>query len=133
LERAKNAIALYRKKDLSPYWAKVDFKEKGEWFRVFAGHFNDREEAERFGQEHGLSEPTIKKTQYANLIGTYSDEEELKGKIMKLEDLGYSPYTIRQPNGTSRLFVGAYLTEAGAGRQSRDLKPSGVQGQVVKR
>lgn len=131
LDLAKKAVETYGEKGLSPYWARVKLKEKGVWYRVFTGHFEDSQHAESFRQEHGLKEATIKKTQYTNLIGTYGSSEELKDKIVSLKKLGYSPYVIEDQGGKSRLFVGAFVTKEGAEAQYSDLKSHSVQSQVV--
>jgi cell division septation protein DedD len=133
LERAKTAISLYSKKGLSPYCSRVDFNEKGIWFRVFAGHFQDREKAEKFKEIHRLKEGTVKKTTFANLIGTYKHPRELENRQLSLRRLGYFPYVIRGGNGESRLYVGAFITKEGAEQQYHDLKSSGIQSQIVKR
>ena len=133
LERAKKVIALYSEKGLSLYWVRVDFEEKGLWFRVFCGHFRSHEEAERFARERGLKEAVVKKTPYANLVGLYAQGPELQGEIKKLSALGFSPYMIQEPDGQLRLLVGAYVTEAGAESQYDNLKSRGINTQVVKR
>lgn len=133
LELAKKAVETYSKKDLSSYWTRVTFKKKGVWYRVFMGHFEDSRQAESFRQEHGLKEATTKETQYTNLIGTYGHTEELQEKVISLRKLGYSPYVIEGPEGESRLFVGAFVTEEGAEVQNNDLKSNSVQSQVIKR
>jgi capsular exopolysaccharide synthesis family protein len=133
LERAKTAISLYSKKGLSPYCSKVDFNEKGIWFRVFAGHFQDREKAEKFKKSHRLKEGTVKKTAYANLVGTYTHPRELENRQLSLRRLGYFPYVIRGGNGESRLYVGAFITKEGAKQQYHDLESTGIQSQIVKR
>jgi cell division protein FtsN len=133
LGRAKTAISVYSKKGLSPYCSKVDFNEKGIWFRVFAGHFQDRENAEKYKKSHRLKEGTVKKTAYANLIGTYTHPRELENRQLSLRRLGYFPYVIRGGNGESRLYVGAFITKEGAEQQYHDLKSSGIQSQIVKR
>lgn len=133
-ERAKKAISMYSKMGLSPYWVKMDFKEKGIWFRVYAEHFADQDKAERFTQEHQLKDATVKNTQYANLINTYSDETvSLKMKIRSLKKLGYSPYVIEGHGGKLRLFVGGYLKKYRAVTQRHELKSNGITSQVVKR
>ena len=53
LERAQKAVSQYEKKGLSPYWVKVLLKEKGEWYRVFAGSFEDLKAAELIYQGSG--------------------------------------------------------------------------------
>lgn len=133
-ERAKKAISIYSKRGLSPYWVKMDFKEKGIWFRVYAEYFADQEQAERFRQEHQLKEATVKGTQYANLISTYSDETvSLKMKIRSLNGLGYSPYVVEGHGGKLRLFVGGFLKKHRAVTQHHELESYGITSQVVKR
>lgn len=133
LERAKKAISQYSKRGLSPYCSKVDFREKGIWFRVFAGHFQDRRKAEKFKERHRLREGTVKKTAYANLIGTYKESTELEDKHLSLKRSGYFPYVIKGEDGESRLYVGAFITREGAEQQYHDLKSRGVQSEIVKR
>jgi capsular exopolysaccharide synthesis family protein len=133
LERANKAISLYSKRGLSPYCSKVDFREKGIWFRVFAGHFQDRRKAEEFKARHRLKEGTVKKTAYANLIGTYKESRELENKHLSLKRFGYFPYVIKGEDGESRLYVGAFITREGAQQQYYDLKSRGIQSQIVKR
>ena len=133
MKRTNRAISIYSKKGLSPYWAKVHLVDKGVWHRVFTGHFENRDKADRFIQDHGLVDVAIKKTKYATLIGTYASSDELENQILSLKNLGYSPYLIEGHNGKSRLFVGAFLTRAGAERQRHELKSSGIQSEIVKR
>lgn len=133
VDRAKKAIALHSGKDLSFYWTRVDFKEKGLWFRVFCGHFRSYEEAERFARERGIEEAKVKKTPYANLIGHYAQGPELQEEMNKVSALGFSPYVLPEPDGRLRLLVGAYVTESGAESQSDNLKSRGIHTQVIKR
>jgi cell division septation protein DedD len=129
---ARENVSLYRKKGLSPYWVEVELAS-GTWYRVFAGHFEDREQAEKFRREHGLREAFVKKTNYANLIDTYTSPDELEDKILSMKNLGLSPYVIKDHTGQSRLFVGAFVTKEDAEKQYHDLKARGIQSQVVGR
>jgi succinoglycan biosynthesis transport protein ExoP len=133
LDRAKKAIALHSGKGLSFYWTRVDFKEKGLWFRVFCGHFRSYEEAERFARERGIEGAKVKKTPYANLIGHYDQGPELQQEMNRVSALGFSPYVLPEPDGRLRLLVGAYVTESGAESQSDNLKSRGIHTQVIKR
>jgi succinoglycan biosynthesis transport protein ExoP len=133
LERAEKAISLYSEKGLSPYCSKVDFNEKGVWFRVFTGHFQDREKAEKFKDVHRLNEGTVKKTPYANLIGSFAQSGELESRLLSLKRLGYFPYVIKDEDGGSRLYVGAFITKEGAEQQYHNLKSSGIQSQIIQR
>ncbi|MBW1803641.1 MAG: SPOR domain-containing protein [Deltaproteobacteria bacterium] len=132
-ERAKNAVTMNRAKGLTSYLVKVDLKEKGVWFRVFAGFFETREEAEKYREDSRLTVSIVKKTRYANLLGNYPAESEAKNQILSLQKSGYDPYVIKDNQNMWRLFVGAFLTEAGAAQQYDDLKVSGFPNRVVQR
>jgi hypothetical protein len=105
----------------------------GVWYRVFTGHFEDREQAERFKQEHGLTKAIVNETKFANLITSYSSLDEIENQIRVLRNLGYCPYVMEDDGKSGRLFVGAFLTREGAQRQYDELKSSGIKAQIVKR
>ncbi len=132
-EKAKKAISIYSQRGLSPYWVEVDLQQMGVWYRVYTGHFLESEQAQRFQQEHELQGATILKTAYANLIGVYRSSDELEEKILSLKKLGYSPYGIEDQGGKTRLFVGAFITKAGAERRFNSLQSHNIQNQVVRR
>jgi hypothetical protein len=69
----------------------VNFKEKGEWYRIFVGHFGAREEAEAFARDRGLPEAEVMRTEYANLIGVYPQKIAFEDKRRKLLENGCSP------------------------------------------
>ena len=133
LSRANTAVGEYNKKGLSAYFAKVELGEKGTWYRVFTGYFAETGQAEKFRREHGLTEATIWKTRYANLIDIEPFTHDVEDRIASLRNLGYCPYSIRYPEGRSRLLIGAFLTERGANRQYERLKSAGIESHVVNR
>jgi len=133
LEQAKRAISVYAGKGIQAYWVKVHFKEKGEWYRIYAGHFKDRQEAEGFAQARGIAEKETLKTEYANLIGTYSQSKDFEDRVKAISDLGYSSYTVQGSDGALKLLVGAYVTEEAAEQQRQDLMTRGIENRVIKR
>jgi succinoglycan biosynthesis transport protein ExoP len=133
LDQAKRAIAMYANKGIQAYWVKVQFKEKGEWYRIFAGHFKYPQEAEGFAQARGITEKETMKTEYANLIGVYSQPSDFDEKVKAISDLGYSAYTLKGRDGKLKLLVGAYVTEEGAEQQRQDLIGKGIENRVVRR
>jgi succinoglycan biosynthesis transport protein ExoP len=133
LEQATKGMVGYQKKGLSPYWVKVNFKEKGEWYRIFVGHFGAREEAEAFARDRGLPEAEVMRTEYANLIGVYPQKIAFEDKRRKLLENGCSPYTVTDGEGKIRLYVGAFVTKEAAEEYGHNLKSDGVDSQVVKR
>ena len=133
LKLTEKAMAIYRKKGLSPYWTRVDLKDKGIWYRVFAGYFAHSADAERFRQENGLIEATGKKTQYANLISIHTFRDELEAETKKLKEQGYSPYHIEYPDGKILLYVGSFITKRGAAEQYRELQSKGIENRITAR
>jgi capsular exopolysaccharide synthesis family protein len=132
-ENAKEAVLRYNRGGLSAYSAKVELKHEV-WYRVFTGHFEDREQAERFKQQHRLTRAIVNETRFANLIASYSSLDEVENQILLLKSLEYCPYVIKNDDGQSgRLFVGAFSTKEGAQRQYDDLQSSGIRAKTVKR
>jgi hypothetical protein len=133
LERAERAISRYRKKGLSPYWVKIDLGDKGVWYRVFSGYFQEREQANEFIEQEKIVASESRHTKYANLIGLFISEEELEEEKGRLSELGYCPYVIPRGNGESLLCVGAFYQKARAQSQHEELASKGVHSKIVER
>jgi hypothetical protein len=133
LDLAKRAISVYAGKGIEAYWVKVRLKEKGEWFRIYAGHFKDREEAEGFARDRRITEKETVKTAYANLLGVSSQPKDFEDKAKAVSELGYSSYVIQGIDGKWRLLVGAYVTERAAEQQRKELMTRGIENRVIKR
>jgi cell division protein FtsN len=133
LDQAKKAVSLHANKGIQAYWVKVHFKEKGEWYRIYAGHFKDLQEADGFAQARGITEKETLKTEYASLIGAYSQSKDFDDRVKAISDLGYSSYTIKGSDGKLKLLVGAYVTEEAAEQQRQDLMARGIENRVIKR
>jgi cell division septation protein DedD len=133
LDQAKRAISVYANKGIEAYWVRVQFKEKGEWYRIYAGHFKDSQAAEDFARARGITETETLKTEYANLIGVYSQPGDLDAQVKAISGLGYSSYTVMGSDGKLKLLVGAYVTEEAAQQQRQDLMAKGIDNQVIKR
>ncbi|MFC1494846.1 SPOR domain-containing protein [Thermodesulfobacteriota bacterium] len=132
-EKAENAIDIYTGKGLSPYRVRVDFKEKGIWYRVYSGHFGKPEEAEFVINSKDLKDASIKKTEFASLVEVYMDEDNMEDNLILIEEKGYSPYVIEFNNGNYALFVGAFIGNEAAENFNTDLLSEGIQSRVVGR
>jgi cell division septation protein DedD len=133
LERANRASGMYSRKDVSPYWVKVDLEEKGIWYRVYTGFFKDPEDARKFKQEHGLDDAKVSRIRYANLIGDYAPDAGYRSRLHELKQLGYSPYIIRDDTGFVRLLVGAFFSRKGAEASHQDLLSKGIDNKIIDR
>jgi cell division septation protein DedD len=132
-ERVKKALSIYTEKGLSPFIVRIEFKEKGVWYRIYANCFKDQEGAQELINNKNISEAEIKKTSYAVLVGTYTSQDEQNAMIQSLKDSGYYPYVIEYPVNVFRLFAGAFITEAGAKGLSIELESMGIKNEVVER
>jgi len=132
LDQAEQGVSKYRKNGLPIYYAEVALS-RGIWYRLYAGYFESEEQAERFKREKGLEGAEVKETPFANLIGSFTSQDKLEGKIQSLKGLGFSHYVIRDADGKQRLLVGAFQNEERAKRQYEELKSKGIENQIVQR
>jgi cell division septation protein DedD len=133
IDRARRAVSLFQQKGISPYWVKIDLGPKGKWYRVFAGHFQSRDEAEAVAIQIGIGKGNSRHTRYANLIGTDSSEQGLDEMRLTLLGLGYCPYVIEGTDGKCHLYTGAFYQHARANRQHNELTLRGIRSQLVDR
>ena len=118
---------------VSAYLAPVDLGTSGVWFRLFTGYFETPRQAEAVITEKNLKGALIKKTEYAGLIESSPSNEAIAGKMTSLLKSGLSPYVIREENGNSKLYVGAFYTKSGADSLCSGISDRGVSCQAVKR
>jgi hypothetical protein len=133
LAAAQKGVAGYRKKGLEAYWTRVELPEKGTWYRVFIGHYDSLDSARKMIAAQALIDVRPVKTRYANLIGTYSSEDDVQRQRRVLIEKGYSPYVILDDNGDRNLYTGAYASLADAEKDSAELNTRGIPSRVVER
>ena len=129
----KKAMSAYQETGVSSYWIRVDLGEKGLWYRLFTGYFPNRNAADAFIREKKISEGKTRNTKYANLIGVFRTQEELKGLQLRVEEAGQSPYIIEGPDGQLMLYTGAFYQKSRAEEQNKRLLAKGIESRVVER
>jgi succinoglycan biosynthesis transport protein ExoP len=132
LDLAKKAQLKYRKKGLDAYYVKV-LLSKGEWYRIYAGYFENRQEGENLIHEKELKDAKVTEMPWANLIGICASMEELEERMRVLWELDYSPYAVKRPDGKNRLYVGAFYSRERAERLYEELRERGIENKIVKR
>ena len=132
-EAVRKAISEYQGKELSPYWAKVDLGEKGVWFRVFAGYFQNKEETEKFIKDQSIPGATPGITKYANWIGTFESDKHAEDQKQALLSAGFYPYTIKGADGKTLLYSGAFDRKEYAEKERSALASKGIRSEVVER
>jgi cell division septation protein DedD len=101
--------------------------------RVLAGHYPTRNEALEVKKIHHLSNAIVRKTPYANLVGSFSVEDEVKDSLKRLKGLGYSPYVLKRAEKRFQVVVGAFITREGAERQKSELQSKGIPNEIIER
>jgi len=132
-EYLKKAMSVYEDQGLSPYWVKIELREKGTWYRFFAGYFRSAQEAEAFIQQKRIKDGEVKETRYSNLIGTFGTKQEGEEKALALTRMGLSAYWIPGADGQVRLYSGAFTTKEGGEKNQAELNSRGIKSQIVER
>ena len=133
LKLAERAVGVYTRQDLSSYWVRVDLGTSGTWYRVYTGYFKDRAAAAEFIRQRGLSDAEVKQTAYANLVGIFSGPVEGRRCLTELKELGFYPYAVDGREGVVSVFIGAYITKAGAMQNQGELQTAGIHSEVMER
>jgi cell division septation protein DedD len=134
LENARNAAADFRKRGLDPFIVNVYLKNHGgSWWRVLSGQYPSVEEALQAKKDLKLSDAIVKRTRFANLIREFETRELTIEMKNRLEDLGFSAYSVEYPDHVYRLFVGAFTRKSQAEEQALELQTKGVMCRVVDR
>jgi len=129
----QRALEIYRKQGLSPYPVRMDLGPKGTWFRVFAGYFETRKQADAFIKKHQVADGESRNTRFAVLIGTYSSIQEAEAKLRALQEKGCHPYIIEESPFRIRIYTGAFYRNADAQTEVAWLASKGVAGKIVER
>ncbi len=134
LKNAQNAVFDFRKMGLEPFIAKVYLANHGGcWWRVLSGQYASAEAALRAKRALGVSTAIVKRTRFATLIGEYPTQD-LTAEIQNhLENLGFSAYSVKNPDRGFRLFVGAFTRKGQAEEQAVELRAKGMVCRVVTR
>jgi cell division septation protein DedD len=133
LASVKELSSDYMKLGITSYWIKLDLGEKGVWYRLYAGCFHKREEADEYIKTWNLKDAESKNTKYANLIGSYISKEDAEKQKRHMEERGYSAYIIMDAKDAFRLYTGAFYQQEQAEAQKRELESDGIRSLVVER
>ncbi len=134
VERAETAVRIYSEREIDSYPVKLDFGEKGIWYRVYSGYYRDAESARAFIEENKIKEAEVKKTLYACYIDNFTDNATLENSVNILKEKQFFPYVITDHiDNIHFLFTGAFLSRSGAEELSEELKNAGINNRVVLR
>ena len=132
-ELAFKELAEIRKIGLTPYLVKVDLGDMGSLWRIYIGFYANEEEAVKIKTNYKLANAVVQKTEFACLVGDYSNDSEILGVFDKLKKSGYFPYAIQKGRNHFQLYLGAYEGKTEAESLQERLQRNGIKTQVVKR
>ena len=132
-QSARKIVTDHQKTGLAPYVVKVQYENGDVWLRVLAGHYPTRNAALEVKKIHHLSNAIVRKTPYANLVGSFSAEDETKSSLKRLKGLGYSPYVLKRAEKRFQVVVGAFITRKGAEQQKSELQSKGIPNEIIER
>ncbi len=76
-ESVQKVLANYKETNLDPFVVKVDLGEKGVWWRIFTGHFENREIANDEKNIIGLADKIVLKANQADSMLAQDGENEV--------------------------------------------------------
>ncbi len=110
-----------------------EVKGKGAWWRVLTGLYRSTEEAGQARKALGVPGAVVVRTPFANRLGAFPSEAAAADAAARVKALGHFPYSIRGPDGSVELVVGAFLAESEAENLQRELRAQGVAAEVIRR
>jgi len=132
-DRAQSEISEIRQLGLAPYLVKVNLGDMGVWWRIYIGLYSTEEEARSVMKAYKLPNVTVQKTDYACLVGEFSNETDMINMFGKLKQSGYFPYILQKSRDRFYLYLGAYEKKSEAESLNQELQKNGINSQVVKR
>jgi len=123
----------YRRKGLTPYLVYTDLGEKGKWWRTLYGYYPTLEDALQAQKTLNLREAVVVKTPFANVVGEYPSEKEAAEAAAQLTQKDLFSYTVKGPQNSTRLMVGAFPTQQEAEQQQRQLEAQGISTRTIRR
>ena len=133
IDNTMAAFFKYKSKGIDTHWNRVDLGEKGIWYRLFIGHFETKERAITYKNDHGLAESIIVFTPWTVLVARSVSKQNFDEIRFMLRDNQLDYDAIKNKDGSYRLLTGAFVTKEGAEKLAREIIVLGYDAKVVMR
>ena len=133
IDRTMAAFFKYKSKGIDTHWNRVDLGEKGIWYRLFIGHFETKELAITYKNDHGLAKSIIVFTPWTVLMARSVSKQNFDEIRSVLSDNQLDYDAVKNKDGSYRLLTGAYVTKEGAEKLAREIIALGYDAKVVMR
>jgi hypothetical protein len=105
--------------------------ERGHWYRIFTGRFENRAAAEDYKAVHGLTEALPLKAPLTLVLGEADRPEEFAPIMALLRENHYDAFVLPADANRYRLASGAYVSSRRAARGAAELARCGLAPQVA--
>lgn len=131
LPRTLKAVKIFKEMGIDAHWNQIELEDGNEWFRVFYGKFNKKEEAEQFRKNNHLDDSIIINAPWTVIIEQNASENSLNDILIRLREKKFDPYVI--DNGDKRILIGSFVTYEGAEALAKKIMELGFKAKVVLR
>ncbi len=131
LDTVQRGVAHYRKKGVPAHWQMV---ANGQWYRIIAGSFEDKQQAQRYQSDHGLEETRIIHAPWT--VKVLPGQPDLaEAEILKfLSEIGYDSLMLTGPAGDNEIYTGLFGSIEDAAITAERINGNGrLLAQVVSR
>jgi len=133
IDRTMAAFFKYKVRGIDAHWNRVDLGEKGIWYRLFIGHFETKESAIKYKNDHGLAESMIVFTPWTVLVARSVSKQNFDEIRSVLRGNQFDYDTIKNTDGSYRLLTGAFVNKEGAEKLAQGIIALGYNAKVIMR
>ncbi|WP_372683411.1 AAA family ATPase [Desulfosarcina sp.] len=129
--RARRSVAQYRQKAIAAHWQAV---EGGQWYRILAGKFENRDQAVRYRNEHQLTEARIIHAPWTVRVLPGRPDLSESEIIRFISEIGYDSLMETGPAGDNEIYTGLFVSVEDAAVTANRINSSDqILAQVVTR
>jgi len=133
IDNTFKAVDIFKNMGIESHWHKVFLREKGTWYRLFTGRFEDKVSAEQFKKDHGLLDSIIVSAPWTILAHQATSPDDFDNIRSVLQDKEYDFYIIKTEEAVYKLLTGMFATKKEAEGVVKKINNLGIETSVVHR
>jgi type II secretory pathway predicted ATPase ExeA len=133
LAQVSRAVSFYGGKGIDANWQMTDLGPDRPGYKLYAGLFETKEAALAYRDAKGIDGAVVLLAPWTVQVGSSGSDNDLERLRGQLRDQRLDTQMIRSPDGTSRLFSGAFASEQRALKIVGELQRFGIAAKAVQR
>lgn len=121
LDTTLRAVSHYQKQGIKTHWNRIDLREKGLWYRVYAGRYPDQGSALEFKSRRQLKDAKVVRAPWTVSVGRHASKTTAKAISVVLTELQIDHTYLETDEGERLLVSGAFVSKEGAEDRARQL------------